>query len=142
MSDMFISTPDHQEGKVLKYFRPNPIGEDVYLGSDGVTVTRDEDKIIKVQRIFKHFHYKPGGRGAQKVIGRLLETNSCRVFTARSDDDDALLGARGGHARVPVAPDGTGVGARHSGPSATGEESAPVVVEHGQHSPIEVDDGI
>lgn len=78
MGDVFLSTPDHQEGKVLKYLRPNPIGEDVHLGSDGVTVTRDEDKIIKAQRIFKHFHYKPGGRGARKVLERLLEVHPFR----------------------------------------------------------------
>jgi hypothetical protein len=76
MRDVFVCTPDHQEGKVLKYLRPNPIGEDVHLGSDRMTVTRDEDKIIKIQRIFKHFHYKPGGRGARKVLGRLREANS------------------------------------------------------------------
>jgi hypothetical protein len=57
------------------YFRPNPIGEDVYLGVDGVTVTRDEDKIIKVQRIFKNNYYKPGGKGALRVLKRLREAN-------------------------------------------------------------------
>ena len=75
MGDVFISTPDHQEGKVLKYFRPNPIGEDVYLGVDGVTVTRDEDKIINAQRIFKNNYYKPGGKGALRVLKRLREAN-------------------------------------------------------------------
>ena len=54
---------------------PNPIGEDVYLESDGVTVTRDEDKIIKVQRIFKNNYYKPGGKGALRVLKRLREAN-------------------------------------------------------------------
>lgn len=71
MSDNFITSPDFDEGKSVKRVRLNPIGEDVYLGIDGVTVTRDEDKIIKVQRLFKHFYYKPGGKGAQKALSRL-----------------------------------------------------------------------
>jgi hypothetical protein len=58
--DTFISESDSHLGKVLKYQKPNPIGEDVYLNPDG-TITRDEDKIIKAQRIFKHNYYKPGG---------------------------------------------------------------------------------
>lgn len=69
MDDVYISDPDYRLGKVIKYFRPNPIGEDVFLGSDGVTITRDEDKIKAAQRIFKHNYYKPGGRGARKVLG-------------------------------------------------------------------------
>lgn len=56
----FICETDSHLGKVLKYQKPNPVGEDVYLNPDG-TITRDEDKIIKVQRIFKHNYYKPGG---------------------------------------------------------------------------------
>jgi hypothetical protein len=58
--EAFISEPDHKMGKVLKYQKPNPVGEDVYLMPDG-TVTRDEDRIVKAQRIFKHNLYKPGG---------------------------------------------------------------------------------
>jgi len=60
MMDCFRVSNDFEEGKVLKYQRANPIGEDVYLNPDG-TITRDEDKIIKAQRIFKHNYYKPGG---------------------------------------------------------------------------------
>lgn len=45
----------------------NPIGENFYLHPDG-TVTSDEDKIIKAQRIFKHNWYKPGGPGAQRAL--------------------------------------------------------------------------
>lgn len=75
MGDVFVTTPDHQEGKIVKYFRPNPIGEDVYLESDGVTVTRDEDKIINAQRIFKNNYYKPGGKGALRVLKRLREAD-------------------------------------------------------------------
>lgn len=96
MGDVFITTPDHQEGKVLKYFRPNPIGEDVYLGSDGVTVTRDEDKIIKAQRIFKHFHYKPEGRGARKALKRLREAHAGGVALGVGPDCDALFDSGGG----------------------------------------------
>jgi hypothetical protein len=60
MMDFFGVSNDFEEGKVLKYQRANPIGEDVYLNPDG-TITRDEDKIIKAQRIFKHNYYKLGG---------------------------------------------------------------------------------
>lgn len=70
MDDICWTEPDYRLGKVVKYFKPNPIGEDIYLGEDGVTITRDEDKIIKAQRIFKHNYYKPGGRGAIKVLER------------------------------------------------------------------------
>jgi hypothetical protein len=71
MSDPFLSEPDYEMGKVLKYQKPNQVGEDVYLSKDGVTIHRDEDKIIKVQQFFKHNYYKPGGRGATRVIRRL-----------------------------------------------------------------------
>jgi len=70
MDDACICEPDYRLGKVLKYFRPNPTGEDVFLGEDGVTITRDEDKIRAAQRIFKHNYYKPGGKGARKVLER------------------------------------------------------------------------
>ena len=73
MVDVFISDRDYELGKVLKRPKRNPIGEDVYLDADGITIHRDEDKIKKVQRIFKHNYYKPGGRGATKVLKRLRE---------------------------------------------------------------------
>jgi hypothetical protein len=60
MMDVFKVTNDFEEGKVLKYQRANPIGEDIYLLPDG-TIVRDEDKIIMAQRIFKHNYYTPGG---------------------------------------------------------------------------------
>jgi hypothetical protein len=63
MMDFYVSSED---GKVVKYQRPNPIGEDVYLLPDG-TIVRDEDKIIKAQRIFKHNWYKPGGPWDRKT---------------------------------------------------------------------------
>lgn len=58
--DIFTSDTDWSQGKVLKYQRPNPVGEDVYLLPDG-TIERDEDKIIKAQRIFKQNYYRAGG---------------------------------------------------------------------------------
>jgi len=65
--DKFVCSPDVQEGKILKYRRPNPVGEDVYLNPDG-TITRDEDKIIRAQRIFLQNFYKPDGPGARLVL--------------------------------------------------------------------------
>ena len=70
--DVCITEPDYELGKVLKYFRPNPTGQDIYLDKDGLTLIKDEDKIIKVQRIFKHNYYKPGGKGAHKILGAYL----------------------------------------------------------------------
>lgn len=78
MDDVFVSEPDWRVGKVIKYFRVNPVGEDIYLGADGVTITRDEDKIVAAQRIFKHNYYKPGGKGAQKVLSRYSNRTRAR----------------------------------------------------------------
>jgi predicted ATP-dependent Lon-type protease len=63
----FISEPDYDLGKVLKYRKRNPVGEDMYLLPDG-TIVSDESKIVKVQRIFKDNYYKPEGKGAQKAL--------------------------------------------------------------------------
>jgi hypothetical protein len=60
MGDYFYTEPDYESGKVLKYKKPNPVGEDLYLRPDG-TIESDEAKIIKVQRIFKQNYYKAGG---------------------------------------------------------------------------------
>ena len=65
--DSFISEQDHALGKVLKYMKPNPVGEDAYLRADG-TIEFDEDKIVEAQRIFKHNWYKPDGKGALKTL--------------------------------------------------------------------------
>ena len=65
--DIFICESDVVAGKVLKYRRPNPIGEDIYLLPDG-TIERDEDKIIRAQRIFIHNWYRPGGPGSRRVL--------------------------------------------------------------------------
>jgi hypothetical protein len=81
MMDVFISTKDCDEGKVLKYQRANPIGEDVYLLPDG-TIVRDEDKIIKAQRIFRHNWYKPGGPGCMKTLEKYV---SCSDQTASTN---------------------------------------------------------
>jgi hypothetical protein len=63
---MYNSDPDWQLGKVLKYYKPNPKGEDAYIMPDG-TVEFDEDKIVKAQRIFKHNYYKAGGPWDRKT---------------------------------------------------------------------------
>jgi hypothetical protein len=87
MMDIFISSKDCEEGKVIKYQRANPVGEDVYLLPNG-TIVRDEDKIIKAQRIFKHNWYKPGGPWDRKTREKymsgmtqptILETKSNEV---------------------------------------------------------------
>lgn len=67
--DGFPCDTDLSVGKVLKYRKPNPIGEDIYLHPDG-TITRDEDKIIRAQRIFLHNWWRPGGPGSRKVLGK------------------------------------------------------------------------
>jgi hypothetical protein len=67
MMDKFTSSNDYDEGKVMKYRRINPIGENIYLCANGA-IARDEDKIINVQRIFKHNLYKPGGMGYMRAL--------------------------------------------------------------------------
>lgn len=47
-----------RDPRPLKYFKPNPIGENVYLLPDG-TIERDEDKIIFLQRLWKEKAYAP-----------------------------------------------------------------------------------
>jgi hypothetical protein len=60
VGDYFYTEPDFSFGKVLKYRKPNPVGEDMYLRPDG-TIESDESKIISAQRIFKQNYYKAGG---------------------------------------------------------------------------------
>ena len=67
--NVFECDKDWEVGKVLKFFRPNPVGEDAYLMPDG-TVIFDETKIIKAQRIFLHNYYKPDGPWARKVVAK------------------------------------------------------------------------
>lgn len=66
---MFKSEPDYELGKIVKRYRLNPVGEDVYLMPDG-TIEKDEDKIVKAQRIFRENWYKPGGPGARRVLAK------------------------------------------------------------------------
>jgi len=53
----------------MKRQKFNPVGEDIYLRPDG-SVVRDEDKIIKIQRIFIDNYYKPDGNGAKKIFSK------------------------------------------------------------------------
>lgn len=80
MGDIFVSEPDTNMGKVLKYQRPNPVGEDAYLMPDG-SVIFDESKIIRAQRIFRQNYWNPDGRGAQKIFEKY------RSRPAQSPDD-------------------------------------------------------
>ncbi len=89
--DVFVCDSDHEVGKIIKHRKPNPIGENIYLEVDGLTITRDEDKIIKAQRIFMHNHYKPGGVGARRVIDRLLgEQKSGSVHDSEATTDEQV----------------------------------------------------
>ena len=65
---VFESEKDYELGKILKKSRRNPVGEDVFLCADGWSIEKDEDKIIAVQRIWKHEYYKPDGRGFLKSL--------------------------------------------------------------------------
>ena len=64
---IFKSETDVELGKVVKKHRVNPVGENAYIHIDG-SIERDEDKIIAVQRKFKHEYYKPGGKGYQRGL--------------------------------------------------------------------------
>ena len=74
-SFLYYSETDLQMGKVLKYQRANPVGEDMYLRPDG-TVESDEAKIVRAQQIFKHNYYKPEGLWCRKVRMRPREKKS------------------------------------------------------------------
>ena len=54
---------DFELGKVVKKPRLNPTGENVFLAADGWSITKDEDKIVAIQRLWKHEYYKPDGKG-------------------------------------------------------------------------------
>ena len=58
--DYFYTEPDSEFGKIVKNRKLNPLGEDLYLRSDGI-IESDEVKIIQAQRIFKENYYKAGG---------------------------------------------------------------------------------
>jgi len=65
---VFVSEKDFELGKIEKKRRLNPTGENVFLCADGWSIKKDEDKIIAIQRIWKHEYYKPGGKGFLKAI--------------------------------------------------------------------------
>ena len=69
--DAFFADNDTDMGKVLKYYKPNPLGQDMYLKPDG-TIESDEDKIRKVQRIFKHNYWCPDGPGTRRVMKKYV----------------------------------------------------------------------
>ena len=75
MAWAFQCEADTDLGKVLKYYKPNSLGEDAHLKADG-SVEFDEDKITKAQRIFKHNYYKPDGPGGRKIMSRLTQASN------------------------------------------------------------------
>jgi hypothetical protein len=60
---------DSRQYQPMKRQRCNPVGEDIHLLPDGSLVC-DEDKIIKIQRIFMDRYYKPGGKGAKMILSK------------------------------------------------------------------------
>lgn len=78
-------------GKVLKYQRANPVGEDMYLRPDG-TVESDEAKIVRAQQIFKHNYYKSDGR---------WELNTRKKYAQRSEPPEQQAS---GDAEIAAAP--------------------------------------
>ena len=65
----FRSDFDSRVYNPVKRRKVNPVGEDIYLLPDG-SIVFDEDKIIKIQRIFMDNYYKPGGKGAEKTLSK------------------------------------------------------------------------
>ena len=65
---VFVGEKDFELGKIEKKRRLNSTGENVFLQADGWSITKDEDKIVAVQRIWKHEYYKPDGKGFLKAI--------------------------------------------------------------------------
>jgi hypothetical protein len=63
-----VGEKDFELGKIEKKRRLNPTGENVFLDANGWSITKDEDKIVAVQRIWKHEYYKPDGKGFLKAI--------------------------------------------------------------------------
>ena len=67
--DSYKSDFDSRNYQPMKRQRCNPVGEDIHLLPDG-SIIRDEDKIIKIQRIFLDNYYKPSGCGAMKALSK------------------------------------------------------------------------
>jgi hypothetical protein len=60
---------DSRQYQPMKRQRCNPVAEDIYLLPDG-SLVRDEDKIIKIQRIFIENYYNPDGKGAKMILSK------------------------------------------------------------------------
>jgi hypothetical protein len=58
---------EEEPDRPKKRSKLNPTGEDCHLEADG-SVTSDEDKIIRAQRIFRHEYYKPYGKWYQRRV--------------------------------------------------------------------------
>jgi hypothetical protein len=67
--DFYKSDFDSRQYQPAKRQRFNPVGEDIHILPDG-SLARDEDKIIKIQQIFKENYYKPDSKGAQKILSK------------------------------------------------------------------------
>jgi len=52
--------------------RMNPTGENAYLDTATGDVHLDEDKIVAAQRIFLDAHYRPGGRGYERIASSTM----------------------------------------------------------------------
>jgi len=94
----YFSEKDYELGKVVKRLRLNPVGEDVYLMPDG-TIEKDEDKIIKAQRIFLHNWYRPGGPGSRMVLekyGSRTDQETDGRYQLEQNDDLCSLDGPGG----------------------------------------------
>jgi hypothetical protein len=81
MANQYIGNDNYKSDFDSRVYQPqkrhwcNPVGEDIHILTDG-SLVRDEDAIVRAQRIFKHNYYKPEGRGCRKAIERLVENVS------------------------------------------------------------------
>ena len=94
----YVSEKDYELGKVVKRMRLNPVGEDMYLMPDG-TIEKDEDKIVKAQRIFLHNWYRPGGPGPRMVLekyGSRTDQETDGRHQVNQNDDLCSLDGPGG----------------------------------------------
>jgi len=67
LNAVFEGDKDFTLGKIVKKPRLNPTGENVFLRADG-SIHKDEDKIVAIQRLWKHEYYKPDGKGFLKAF--------------------------------------------------------------------------
>jgi hypothetical protein len=68
LNAVFEGDKDFTLGKIVKKPRLNPTGQNVFLAADGWSILKDEDKIVAIQRIWKHEYYKPDGKGFLKAF--------------------------------------------------------------------------